>query len=31
VDRRIERFRRLENDLITDPDTEIRFHSGPPA
>jgi tRNA-(ms[2]io[6]A)-hydroxylase len=31
VDRRIERFRRLENRLITDPDTEIRFHSGPPG
>jgi tRNA-(ms[2]io[6]A)-hydroxylase len=31
VDRRIDRFRRLENGLITDPDTEIRFHSGPPA
>ena len=31
VERRIERFRRLENSLITDPDTEIRFHSGPLA
>lgn len=31
VERRIERFRQLENDLIAKPDREIRFHSGPPG
>ncbi len=28
---RIDEFRRLENRLVTAPDTELRFHSGPPA
>jgi tRNA-(ms[2]io[6]A)-hydroxylase len=28
---RIDEFRRLESRLVTAPDTELRFHSGPPA
>jgi tRNA-(ms[2]io[6]A)-hydroxylase len=28
---RVEEFRRIENRLATAPDSELRFHSGPPA
>jgi tRNA-(ms[2]io[6]A)-hydroxylase len=31
VEARIEQFRKLENRLVSEPDGEIRFHSGPPA
>jgi tRNA-(ms[2]io[6]A)-hydroxylase len=31
ADARIEAFRAAENDLVTSPDGELRFHSGPPA
>ncbi|MDB4837615.1 tRNA-(ms[2]io[6]A)-hydroxylase [Marinomonas sp.] len=31
IDDRIEFFRELEHKLITEPDTEFRMHSGPPA
>jgi tRNA-(ms[2]io[6]A)-hydroxylase len=31
LDERIDRFARLEADLITSPDTQFRFHSGAPA
>mgnify|MGYP003668946429 CR=1 FL=1 len=29
IDERIQYFRELENKLISEPDTEFRFHSGP--
>lgn len=31
VDQRIEFFKQIEAELITTPDTELRFHSGPPV
>ena len=31
LDERIEAIRQVENRLATEPDTELRFHSGPPA
>jgi tRNA-(ms[2]io[6]A)-hydroxylase len=31
VEARVARFREVENGLATSPDTELRFHSGPPV
>jgi tRNA-(ms[2]io[6]A)-hydroxylase len=31
IDERVAFFRDLEEKLITEPDTEFRMHSGPPA
>jgi tRNA-(ms[2]io[6]A)-hydroxylase len=31
VEERLAELRAVENDLITSPDTELRFHSGPPS
>ena len=31
LNERIDRVRTVENRLIADPDTQVRFHSGPPA
>jgi tRNA-(ms[2]io[6]A)-hydroxylase len=30
LERRLAELRAVENDLATSPDTELRFHSGPP-
>lgn len=31
LERRIDRIREVENRLVTEPDRQVRFHSGPPA
>ncbi|WP_394165313.1 tRNA-(ms[2]io[6]A)-hydroxylase [Neptunomonas phycophila] len=31
IDRRVAFFRKVEKELVEKPDTEFRFHSGPPA